>query len=177
MNFWMRFLETVSSLETYGPLARRILLRQTFMWEAAKSQVSRNRPLTLNELKTAITAYIRTSHKQICRKCLLIKLNGFRPVSTLVDITSNTFYKCTATFRTHCIRPKKLCSTFSKIKPRRTFHNTMIYDAKLLAHWPISSCGTPLVDCPGLHSAHLQIPTIADYLLLSQSEDVPRTPT
>jgi hypothetical protein len=24
-------------------------------------------------------------------------------VSTLVDITSNTFYKCTATFRTHCI--------------------------------------------------------------------------
>jgi hypothetical protein len=24
------------------------------------------------------------------------------PVSTLVDITSNIFYKCTATFRTHC---------------------------------------------------------------------------
>jgi hypothetical protein len=29
-------------------------------------------------------------------------LNGFRPVSTLVDITSNTTYKCTATSRTHC---------------------------------------------------------------------------
>jgi len=27
-------------------------------------------------------------------------LNGFRP---LVDITSNTFYKCTATFRSHCM--------------------------------------------------------------------------
>jgi hypothetical protein len=27
----------------------------------------------------------------------------FRPVSTNVDITSNNFYKCTATFRTHCI--------------------------------------------------------------------------
>ena len=42
-------------------------------------------------------------HKQICRKCLRIKLNRFRPVETLVDITSNTFYKCTATFRTHYI--------------------------------------------------------------------------
>jgi hypothetical protein len=46
------------------------------------------------------TANFRT---QICRKCLRIKLNGFRPVYTPVDITSNTFYKCTATFRTHCI--------------------------------------------------------------------------
>ena len=39
-------------------------------------------------------------HKQICRKCLQIKLNGFRPVQTLMDITSNTFYKCSATFQT-----------------------------------------------------------------------------
>jgi hypothetical protein len=41
--------------------------------------------------------------KLIYRKCLQIKLNGFRPVSTLVGITSYTFYKCTATFLTHCI--------------------------------------------------------------------------
>jgi hypothetical protein len=45
------------------------------------------------------TATFRT---QICRKCLRIKLNGLKPVSTLVDITCNTFYECTATFRTHC---------------------------------------------------------------------------
>jgi hypothetical protein len=32
------------------------------------------------------TATFRT---QICRKCLRIKLNGFRPVQTLVDVTSN----------------------------------------------------------------------------------------
>jgi hypothetical protein len=32
------------------------------------------------------------------------KLNRFRPVSTLVDITSNTFYKCTATFPTQICR-------------------------------------------------------------------------
>jgi hypothetical protein len=43
------------------------------------------------------TATFRT---QIYKKCLRIKLNGFRHVSTLVDITSYTFYKCTATFRT-----------------------------------------------------------------------------
>jgi hypothetical protein len=47
------------------------------------------------------TANFRT---QICRKCLRIKLNGFGPVSTLVDITSNTFCKCTANFRTQICR-------------------------------------------------------------------------
>jgi hypothetical protein len=31
MSFWMRFSENVSSLETYGPLACRILLHQTFI--------------------------------------------------------------------------------------------------------------------------------------------------
>jgi hypothetical protein len=45
------------------------------------------------------TATFRT---QICRKCLRIKLNGFRPIWTLTDIASNTFCKCTATFRTNC---------------------------------------------------------------------------
>jgi hypothetical protein len=44
---------------------------------------------------------------QICRKCLRIKLNGFRPVYTLVDITSNILYKCTETFRTPCIKQIK----------------------------------------------------------------------
>jgi hypothetical protein len=44
---------------------------------------------------------LETSHKQICRKCLQTKLNVFRPIWTVVDINSNTFYKCTATFRTH----------------------------------------------------------------------------
>jgi len=32
-----------------------------------------------------------------------MKLNGFRPEQTLVDTTSNIFYKCTATFPTPCI--------------------------------------------------------------------------
>jgi hypothetical protein len=41
--------------------------------------------------------------KIMSRNCLRINLNRFRPIQTLVDITSNTFYKCTETFRTHCI--------------------------------------------------------------------------
>jgi len=45
---------------------------------------------------------------QICRKCQRIKLNGLRPVQTLVDITNNTFYKYTATLQTHCITPEFL---------------------------------------------------------------------
>jgi hypothetical protein len=45
-----------------------------------------------------------TFRKQICKKFLRIKLNGGRPVQTLVDITSSTFYKCTATFRTQICR-------------------------------------------------------------------------
>jgi hypothetical protein len=45
------------------------------------------------------TATFRT---HMCKKCLWIKLNGFRPIETLVDITPNTLYKCTATFRTRC---------------------------------------------------------------------------
>jgi hypothetical protein len=49
---------------------------------------------------------LATAHKvvqmQICRKCLRIKLNGFRPVEMLTGITSITFHKCTVTFRTHC---------------------------------------------------------------------------
>jgi hypothetical protein len=40
----------------------------------------------------------------IAMQCLRIKLNGFRPVQTLVDITSSTLFKRTETFRTHCIK-------------------------------------------------------------------------
>jgi hypothetical protein len=38
------------------------------------------------------------------RSNLLKKLNELRTVWTLVDNTSNTFYKCTATFRTYFIK-------------------------------------------------------------------------
>jgi hypothetical protein len=74
------------------------------LWEAAKSAVYCDPPRTLNELKTAITAFIRN----ISQADLQIKLNRFRPVLTLVDITSNAFCKCTATFRMLCIKSETL---------------------------------------------------------------------
>jgi hypothetical protein len=67
--------------------------------QAAKSAVCRDRPSMFNELKTAITAFIRNISQADLQKVFTNKLNVFRPV----DITSNTFYKCTATFRTNCV--------------------------------------------------------------------------
>jgi hypothetical protein len=48
-NSWKRFLENVSSLQTYGPLARRISLHQS-----SKIYMYRDGPCTLNDFKTAI---------------------------------------------------------------------------------------------------------------------------
>jgi hypothetical protein len=69
-----------------------------YLWGEAKSAAYRDRKRTLNnELKTVITAYIRNTSQSDLQK-VRIKLNEFRPVSTLVDITSNIFCKFTATF-------------------------------------------------------------------------------
>jgi hypothetical protein len=73
-----------------------------YLWGAAKSAVYRNRLRTLNELKTAIFAYIRNISQADLQKLFAIKLNEFRTVRTLVNITSSTFYKCAVTLRTHC---------------------------------------------------------------------------
>jgi hypothetical protein len=45
-----------------------------------------------------------TVRSESCCALGRIKLNGFRHVSTLVDITYNNFYKCTATFRPQICR-------------------------------------------------------------------------
>jgi hypothetical protein len=61
----------------------------------------------LRKLAQDVDIGLATAHKvvrkQICRKCLRIKLNGFRAVKTLVDNTFNNLCKCTPTFRTHCM--------------------------------------------------------------------------
>jgi hypothetical protein len=73
---------------TYNDLVQQpdLTTPDLYLWEAVKLAVKRDRPRMLNELKTSISAYIRKSSQPICRKCLRIKLNGFSPVSTLVDI-------------------------------------------------------------------------------------------
>jgi hypothetical protein len=74
-NFRMRFSENVSSLETFGPHARRILLHQTFICGgAAKSAVYCDRLRTINELKTAITAYIRNISQADLQKVFANKI-------------------------------------------------------------------------------------------------------
>ena len=61
---------------------------------------------THNELKTAITAYIRNISQADIQK---VFANKIKRVQACTDArghhfqTSNTFHKCTATFRTHCI--------------------------------------------------------------------------
>jgi hypothetical protein len=67
----------------------------------------------LNEWKTAINAYIRNISQAGLQKVIAIKLNGFGPIWTLVNITSNDYYKCTATLRT------KICRKWLRIKLNR----------------------------------------------------------
>jgi hypothetical protein len=113
------FRERLISRNLWPPRSPNLTPPDFHLWWAAKSSVYHDRPCTLNELKTAITVYIRnfsqsdlqkvfvneikwlqacmdtrelyfkhntffkctvTFQTQICRKCLRIKLNGFRPV-------------------------------------------------------------------------------------------------
>jgi len=68
--------------------------------------VYRDRQRTHNELKTAISAYIRNISQADLQKLFA---NKIKLVQACIDAhgrhfqTSNTFYKCAATFRTHCI--------------------------------------------------------------------------
>ena len=67
---------------------------------------ARTHARTHNELKTAITAYIRNISQADIQK---VFANKIKRVQACTDArghhfqTSNTFHKCTATFRTHCI--------------------------------------------------------------------------
>jgi hypothetical protein len=64
--------------------------------------VYRYRPRTLNELKTAITAYIRNISEADLQKVSASKIER---AQACIDGRRHHFqhlYKCTATFRTHC---------------------------------------------------------------------------
>jgi hypothetical protein len=78
----------LSSPETYGPLARWILLHHTFMWGAAKSAVYRDCPHTLNELKIAITAFIRNISQADLQK---VFANKIKWVQTCIDAHGHHF--------------------------------------------------------------------------------------
>jgi hypothetical protein len=109
--FWMRFLENVSSLETYGSFVGSYSTR-LYLRGAAKSAVYCDRPCTLNELKTAITAYIRNISQVDLQK---VFLNKIKRVQACIDSRGHHFYKGTATFRTHCTCT---CPAFMTLKEK-----------------------------------------------------------
>jgi len=80
--------------------------------------VYRDCPSTLNELKTAITAYIRNISQEDLHKVFANKIErvqACRDARGHQFQSSNTFYKCTATFRTHCIiSPSHNMALFSR---------------------------------------------------------------
>ena len=96
--------------ETYLPNTMRsenrwlLKLRYVDWVVSIEIAVDRDRPRTLNELKTAITAYIRNISQADLQKVFANKITR---VQACIDArghhfqTSNNFYKCTATFRTH----------------------------------------------------------------------------
>jgi hypothetical protein len=88
----MRFSENVSSLETYGPPRLPDLTPPDFyLWGSAKSAVYRDRPHTVNELKTAITVFIRNVSQADLRKLFANKIKWIQACIDTHDITSNTF--------------------------------------------------------------------------------------
>jgi hypothetical protein len=74
------FGERVISINLWPPRSPDLTPPDFSLWGAAKFAVYRDRPLTLIELKTAITAFIGNISQAICRMYLRIKSNGFRPV-------------------------------------------------------------------------------------------------
>jgi hypothetical protein len=105
-NFWMRFLENMSFLETYGPFTHQILLHQTFICgEQQNLQCYHDCPCTLNELKTAITAYIRIISQADLHKVFANKIKWVQACTDahghhyyhLLEVHSdfpNALYKC-----------------------------------------------------------------------------------
>jgi hypothetical protein len=70
-----------------------------YLWGSAKSAVYCDRPRTLNELKTAITAYVRNISQADLQKLLA---NKIKRVQACIDARGHHFqqlHKCTATFQ------------------------------------------------------------------------------
>jgi hypothetical protein len=74
----MRFSENVSSRETYDPPLPDLTPPDFYLWGAAQSAVYRDRPHTLNELKTVIIACIRNISQADLQKVFANKIKRVR---------------------------------------------------------------------------------------------------
>jgi hypothetical protein len=82
----LRFLENVSPLQTYGPIARWILFHQTFIY--GEQQNLCDRPRMLNDLKTAITAYIRNISQADQQE---VSANKIKRIQTCINACGHHF--------------------------------------------------------------------------------------
>ena len=70
---------------------RPTISRVFYLWGAAKSAAYCDRQRKVNELKTAITVYIRNISQADLQKTFANNIKRVQPVWTLVDITCNSF--------------------------------------------------------------------------------------
>jgi hypothetical protein len=98
------FGEHTISRNLWPPRLPDLTSSDLYLWGAAKSAVYRDRPRTLNELKTAITAFIRNISQA---DLLKVFANKLKRVQACIDARGHHiqhFCKCTATFRTQFCR-------------------------------------------------------------------------
>jgi hypothetical protein len=89
---------SVTGVRKYVTCVRKVALHlgySTYIWLSLSKL-----PLqcAVVSLYSVVKQRLKCNTGKVCN-CLI----QYNSVQTLVDITSNTLYKCTATFRTHCI--------------------------------------------------------------------------
>jgi hypothetical protein len=82
------FGERVISRNVWPPCSPELTPSDFYLWGAAKSAVYRDRPRTLNELNTAITAYIRNISQADMQK---VFANKIKRVQSCIDARGHHF--------------------------------------------------------------------------------------
>jgi hypothetical protein len=82
------FGERVISRNLWPPRSPDLTPPDFYLWGAAKSAVYRDRPRTLNELKTSITAYIRNISQADLQK---VFANKIKWVQACIDARGHHF--------------------------------------------------------------------------------------
>jgi hypothetical protein len=82
------FGERVFSRNLWPPCSPDLTTPDFYLWGAAKSAVYRDRPRTLNELKSAITAYVRNISQAYLQKMFANKIKG---VQACIDARGHHF--------------------------------------------------------------------------------------
>jgi hypothetical protein len=82
------FGERVLSRNIWPPRSPDLTPPAFYLWGAAKSTLYRDRPCTLNELKTAITAFIRNISQSNLQN---VFANKIKRVQACIDARGNNF--------------------------------------------------------------------------------------